>query len=94
MRRSVGRAAGLILLMAGFAASSVAFVQHARSGDLPGHVDRAAERHAAVKAATLELETATQTLEQAHRLMDSYADADLRIFRELTIVRADETGSP
>jgi hypothetical protein len=82
----VGRAAGLLFVLAGLIASAFAFVHHLQAPP------KSTMETAAAKEAVAELKDAGNQLYLTKKWADTYDGPDLKNFRDLQLVRADDFG--
>jgi len=82
----VGRAAGLLFVLAGLIASAFAFVHHMQTPP------KGTMETVAAKAAVAELKDAGDQLYLTKKWAGTYDGPDLKNFRDLQLVRADDFG--
>ena len=82
----VGRAAGLLFVLAGLVASAFAFVHHVQAPR------KGTMETAAAKQAVTELTEAGDQLYLTKKWAGTYDGPDLKNFRGLQLVRADDAG--
>ena len=82
----VGRAAGLLFVLAGLIASAFAFVHHVQAPP------KGTMENAAAKQAVAELKDAGDQLYLTKKWAGTFDGPDLKDFRDLQLVRADDFG--